>query len=95
MPSTPPRLALSLPPDVYAAVFDLADAVGKPASKVVTGLLQEMLPELQGMAKFARASRSGNKAAAKRALKQVFGDALAHQLQQQAELFKQAKGSKP
>ena len=93
MPISHPRLAISLPDDVYAAVFDLADAVGKPASKVVTGLLQEMLPELQGMAKFARASKSGNKAAARRALTQLFGDAMAYQLQQQAELFKAAKGS--
>ena len=96
MPTKLPRMALTLPEDVHAAVYDLADAMGKPASKVVTELLQEMVPQLQGLAKIARAGRSGNKAAAKRALQHMFGDSLAEVMsQQQPELFGKGKGGKP
>jgi predicted transcriptional regulator len=92
MPSSKPRMALTLPEHVHAAVYDLADAMGKPASKVVTELLEEMVPQLQGLAKIARAGRSGNKAAAKRALQHMLGDALADAMQvQQPELFGKPK----
>ena len=77
MPSNRPRMALTLPDDVYEAVFGLADALGKPASKVVTELLQEMAPQLVDLAKIARASKAGNKAAAKQALRHMMGDAMA------------------
>lgn len=96
MPSTRPRMALTLPDDVYAAVYDLADAMGKPATKVVTELLQEMVPQLQGLAKIARAGKAGNKAAAKRALQHMIGDGMAEiMMADQPELFpKTAKGKK-
>lgn len=88
-------MALSLPPDVEAAVFELADAMGKPASAVVTGLLQEMVPQLEGLAKIARASKAGNKAAAKRALQHLMGDAFADAMAgQQPDLFPAKKGKK-
>ena len=96
MPSTRPRMALTLPDDVHAAVHELADALGKPASKVVTELLQEMVPQLQGLAKIHRASKAGNAAAAKRALQHMVGDAMAEVLtSEQPELFaKPGKKSK-
>lgn len=88
MPSQKPRMALTLPEDVSRAVHDLADAIGKPASKVVTELLQEMVPQLQGLAKIARAGKAGNKAAAKRALAHMLGDTMAEMMtMQQPELF--------
>ena len=89
MPSKRPRMALTLPDDLKTILDDLADAVGKPASKVVTELLQEMAPQLQGLAKIARATKAGNKAAAKRALIHTLGDGMAQLLMaQQDELFK-------
>lgn len=89
------RMALSLPDDVNAAVFDLADALGTPATKVVTDLLQEMVPQLQGLAKVARASKAGNKAAAKRALQHMMGDAMAEVLSaQQPDMFPKTKKKK-
>ena len=92
MPSRLPRMALTLPQEVSDAVHDLADALGKPASKVVTELLQEMVPQLQGLAKIARAGREGNKAAAKRALTHMMGDAMADLMtHQQPELFGKPK----
>jgi DNA-binding GntR family transcriptional regulator len=87
-----PRMALSLPDELHNAVYDLAHALGKPASKVVTELLQEMLPQLQGLTKIANAAKSGNKAAAKRALTHMVGDSMANLLQQeQPELFGKGK----
>jgi hypothetical protein len=81
-------MALTLPEEVSYAVHDLADALGKPASKVVTELLQEMVPQLQGLAKIARAGKAGNKAAAKRALAHMMGDTMAELMTvQQPELF--------
>jgi hypothetical protein len=92
MPSQRPRMALTLPADVHAAIHDLADALGKPASKVVTELLQEMVPQLEGLAKISRAGRAGNKAAAKRALQHMMGDQLAEVMAvQQPELFGKRK----
>lgn len=95
MPSVRRRLALTLPDDVERALFDLADALGKPATKVVTELLQEMVPQLQGLAKIARAGRAGNKAEAKRALQHMLGDTLAEVLTaEQPELFGKPKRKK-
>jgi hypothetical protein len=93
MPSQRPRVALTLSAETYAAIFDLADAVGKPAATVVAGLLDEMVPQLEGLAKVARATKAGNTAAAKRAMTHMFGDMLAEQLIDQADMFK-AKASK-
>lgn len=95
MPSQKPRMALTLPEDVYAAIHGLADAVGKPASKVVTELLQEMVPQLEGLAKIARAGKAGNKAEAKRALQHMFGDSMAELMSaEQPGLFGKPKGKK-
>lgn len=93
MPSKRPRMALTLPEHVQAAVYDLADAMGKPASKVVTELLEEMVPQLQGLAKIARAAKQGNNAAAKRALQHMVGDGFAELVSMnQPELFGKRKG---
>lgn len=92
MPSQKARMALTLPDDVRDAVSDLADAMDKPASKVVTDLLQEMVPQLQGLAKIVRASKAGNKAAAKRALQHMMGDAMAEVMStQQPDMFRKGK----
>lgn len=80
MPTRKPRMSLTLDDDVAAALHDLADALQKPAATVVSNLLQDMLPQLEGLAKVARASRSGNSAQAKRALAHMVGDAFAEQL---------------
>lgn len=95
MPTRKPRMALTLSESVNAAVHDLADAMGKPASKVVTELLEEMVPQLESLAKIARAAKSGNKAAAKKALQHMVGDAMADVLTtHQPELFGKVKGGK-
>lgn len=88
MPSQKPRLALTLPPELQVALNDLAEAVGKPVSRVTTEILVEMIPQLQGLAKFSRAAKSGNVAAAKRAMVHMLGDNMAEMMaMQQPELF--------
>lgn len=77
MPSRKPRMALTLTPELEAAFDDLADAMGKPASTLAVELLGELIPQIEGLAKVARAAKSGNKAAAKRALVHMVGDNLA------------------
>lgn len=92
MPTQKPRIAVTLDAHVRAAVDDLADALQKPASKVVAQLLEEMVPQLEGLAKVARAARSGNKVAAKRALQHMLGDSMAEIITaNQADMFKRGK----
>ena len=41
------RISISLNPDLYAVVSDLADLQNKPMSQVVVGILEEMHPMLE------------------------------------------------
>ena len=77
MPSQKPRLALTLEPHVEAAIRDLADALGKPSATVVASLLEEMVEQITSLAAITRASRAGNTAAVKRALRDMVGDTVA------------------
>lgn len=89
MPTRKTRMALTLPDELSAALDDLADALQKPAATLATELLTEMIPQIEGIAKIARHSKSGNKAAAKRALVHMVGDNMAELMtMQQPELFK-------
>jgi predicted DNA-binding protein len=86
-------MALTLPPELETALNDLSDAMGRPAASLATELLTEMVPQIEGLAKIARASKAGNKAAAKRALVHMVGDSMAELLtQQQPDLYR--KGSR-
>jgi len=97
MPTKKPRMALTLPDDVNEAIHELAAALGTPATKVVTELLQEMVPQLQGMAKVSRALKAGKHAAAKTAMRHMMGDAMAEiMVEQQPDMFKpKRKAAKP
>ena len=93
MPSQRTRMALTLPDELRDALAELSEALGKPAATVATEFLVEMIPQLLGIAKFARVAKSGNKAAAKRALAHMVGDQFAELMaHQQPELF--GKGRK-
>jgi predicted DNA-binding protein len=82
-------MALTLTPELEAALDDLAEALGKPAATLAVELLHELIPQLEGLAKVARAAKSGNKAAAKRALVHMVGDNMAELMSMhQPELFK-------
>lgn len=80
------RMALTLPAEVEAAIFELAEAAQKPASTVVVDLLREMVPQLRDLAKVTRAVKAGKADAAKRALAHMMGNAMAEVLQEQLPL---------
>lgn len=62
--TTSKRIPISLKPDLYSVIFDLAEIQNKPMSKVVVELLDEMLPILQGMASaMAEVKKSNNPSA--------------------------------
>ena len=82
MPSRKPRMALTLSLELDAALADLADALQKPAATVANELLVEMIPQIHGLAKFARHAKAGNKAAAKKALVHMVGDNMAEFMSQ-------------
>jgi hypothetical protein len=85
-------MALTLDPVVEAAVFDLADALKKPAATVVHDFLLEMAPQFHDLAKLQRLAGSGKVAAAKRVLRHMIGDAAAElATAHQPELFKKRK----
>jgi predicted DNA-binding protein len=81
MPSRKPRTALTLPDELQVTLADLADAMEKPVATVIVELLTELQPSLGDLAKFVRHAKSGKKAAAKRALSHMVGNALAEQLE--------------
>jgi predicted DNA-binding protein len=86
------RMALTLSTELREALFDLADATGKPAATVAADLLQEMVPQLRDLAKVMRAVKSGRQDAAKRALAHMVGNGMAELMTaSQPELFKPAK----
>lgn len=95
MPSQKPRIALTLPPELQVALTNLAEAVGKPVATVAAELLYEMIPQLEGLTKFTKAAKSGNKAAVKKAMVHMLGDNMAEMMtMHQAELDLARKGKK-
>jgi len=79
-------MALTLSPEAEAALFDMADAVGKPAATIAAELLREVAPQLHDVAKIARLSQQGKAAAAKRALVHMVGDGMAQLMHDQLPL---------
>ena len=93
MPSQKPRIALTMPPELHAAVTGMAAALEKPAATVLVDMLIELIPQLEGITKMALAAKSGNKAAVKLALAHMVGDNMAAMMtMQQPELFEVKKG---
>lgn len=77
MPSVKPRVALTLHPETRAAVRELAEAAGKPEATVIAELLREMAPQLRDLAKLLRHAKAGRQQAAKAALRDLMGNAMA------------------
>lgn len=86
MPSKLPRTYLTLPWPLAESLTELADAMDKPVPTVIVELLNEIRPQVDGLAKLVRHARAGNKAAAKRTLQHMIGDGMAEIIAQQMEL---------
>ena len=81
-------MALTLPDDLRDSLDDLAEALEKPAATLAVEFLREMIPQFQGLAKMARATKRGDKVATKRALVHMIGNNFADLMaQHQPELF--------
>ena len=80
------RMALTIPESMHAVLFELAELQGKPAATLVTELLVEMRPQLEGMVKIQRHLNAGRIDAAKTALRHMVGDSMAEILQEQLPL---------
>jgi DNA-binding GntR family transcriptional regulator len=70
-------MALTLPPELASTLADLSAASGKPAATVVVELLTELQPALRDTAKYLRAVKAGRNDVAKKALRNLLGDAMA------------------
>ena len=79
-------MALTLSKEAEDALWDVADATGKPAATITAELLREVAPQLHDIAKIAWLSQQGKAAAAKRALVHMIGDGMAQILQEQLPL---------
>lgn len=77
MPSLRGRIALTLDHDLKRILDDLADAMGKPTTKVIAELLQELAPQLENTTKIVLMAKVGNNAGIKRVLGHMVGDAAA------------------
>lgn len=77
MPSMKPRLAVLVTPAVIAALDDLAEASGKARSTVAAELLAEIAPQLHDTARFLRSVKAGKTQAARNALRDLVGAAVA------------------
>lgn len=53
------RVALSVPPDVYAVLKDLSELQNKPKSTIITEILEETLPHLILMRDSLQAVKDG------------------------------------
>jgi predicted DNA-binding protein len=88
-------MALTLPPELEAALADLSDATGRPGASLAVELLSEMVPQMHDIAKITRQAKAGQSAAAKRTLQHMLGNAMAEvMLQQQPDLFSSKRGKK-
>jgi len=79
-------MALTLSPEAQAALTDMADATGRPASTIAAEILLEMAPMLHDAAKVTRLATAGKNAAAKRALAHMLGDGMASIISEQLPL---------
>lgn len=86
------RMQLTLTPELHGVLMGLGAALGRPAASVTAEMLGELIPQFEGLTKVAIAAKSGNKAAAKRAIVHMLGDNMADLMTaQQPELFGKAK----
>ncbi len=90
MPAPPNnrRISLTLPPMLEAALYDLAQASGRPVSVVTVELLRPMIPSIIDLAKMTRLVKQGRTEAAKRAIRTILADGGADLVEgKQPDLF--------
>ena len=84
------RISISLNPDLYAVISDLADLQNKPMSRVVVDLLEEMHPVLSQLRDGIREVKESNNK--DEVLKRIGSAVLMSGTEQLGELSKELKG---
>ena len=84
------RISISLNPDLYAVISDLADLQNKPMSRVVVELLEEMHPVLSQLRDGIREVKESNNK--DEVLKRIGSSVLMSGTEQLGELSKELKG---
>ena len=83
------RISISLNPDLYAVISDLADLQNKPMSQVVVGILEEMHPMLEMVRDGLKEVKGGTDP--KAVLKKFGSDLILDGSEQLGELSKEVK----
>ena len=83
------RISISLNPDLYAVVSDLADLQNKPMSQVVVGILEEMHPMLEMVSNGLKEVKKGTDP--KAVLKKFGSDLILDGSEHLGELSKEIK----
>lgn len=84
------RISISLNPDLYAVISDLADLQNKPMSRVVVELMEEMHPVLSQLRDGIKEVKESNNK--DEVLKRIGGALLMDGTEQLGELSKELKG---
>ena len=84
------RISISLNPDLYAVISDLADLQNKPMSRVVVELLEETHPVLSQLRDGIREVKESNNK--DEVLKRIGSAVLMSGTEQLGELSKELKG---
>ena len=88
--TTSKRVPISLKPELYAVISDLAELQNKPMSKVISDLLEEISPLLSGLRDgLKEVKQSNNK---NEVLKRIGNALLMDGTEQLGELSKELKG---
>ena len=84
------RISISLNPDLYAVISDLADLQNKPMSRLVVELMEEMHPVLSQLRDGIREVKESNNK--DEVLKRIGSAVLMSSTEQLGELSKELKG---
>jgi hypothetical protein len=71
------RVNLTVPPELVGPLVFYAESINRPLSTAIIDYLAESAPALEALGKFARLHRSGKKAAASKAMRELIGDQMA------------------
>lgn len=88
--TTSKRVPISLKPELYAVISDLAELQNKPMSKVISDLLEEISPLLSGLRDGLKEVKESNNK--NEVLKRIGNALLIDGTEQLGELSKELKG---
>lgn len=88
--TTSKRIPISLKPELYAVISDLADLQNKPMSRVVVELMEEMHPVLSQLRDGIKEVKESNNK--DEVLKRIGSSVLMSGTEQLGELSKELKG---